>query len=106
MTNSEGMTVRRRIVELLESGFLTAKEISKAVSIKEKEVCEHLPHIARSVEANKNLKFVVEPSECLSCGFVFKKRERYTSPSRCPICRSEEITMPRFCVVDKDKGAR
>ncbi|GMR04623.1 MAG: hypothetical protein BMS9Abin23_0524 [Thermodesulfobacteriota bacterium] len=74
--------------------MMTAKEISKAVSIREKEVLEHLPHVAKSLHRPR--RFVVEPSGCLHCGFVFKKRGRLTTPGRCPVCRSEEISETKY----------
>jgi hypothetical protein len=39
---------------------------------------------------------VLEPSECQDCGFVFRDRRRLTQPSRCPRCRSEATTPPRY----------
>lgn len=81
---------------------MSAKDISKAVSIMEKEVAGHLSHIGRSLSAAGNARLVVEPSECLKCGFVFKKRERLKTPSRCPVCKSEEITETRFKIEVKD----
>lgn len=91
------LTVRQRIVEALRGHSLTAREISQAVSVKEKEVIEHLPHIARSLGGSESaFELVTEPSACLECGFVFRKRERLKTPSKCPVCRSEEITETRF----------
>ncbi|MFQ5737069.1 MAG: transcriptional regulator [Thermodesulfobacteriota bacterium] len=96
MTSSE-LTVRQSIAETLRGGPVTAKDISRAVGIKEKEVIEHLQHIARSVASGRDgTRFVVHPSACLSCGFVFRKRDRLKTPSRCPLCASEEITEMRF----------
>jgi len=96
------LTVRQRIAEVLLGGPLTAREISKAVGISEKEVLSHLPHVARSAENQDSprVKFVVEPSRCLECGFVFRKRERLRTPSKCPVCRSEEITETRFYITE------
>lgn len=93
------LTARQTIIEAIKGRLMTAKEISGAAGIAEKEVLTHLPHIERSVSAaraGERLRFVVEPSRCLSCGFIFKKRERLKTPSRCPLCRSEEITEMRF----------
>lgn len=91
------LTDRQRITEALKGGMLTAKDISRAAGISEKDVLGHLPHIHRSALGGEDgSAFVVEPSECLSCGFVFKKRERLRTPSRCPVCRSEKITETRF----------
>jgi len=68
----------------------------------EKEVQGHLAHIARSVAAAGGPeRFVVEPSSCINCGFVFKKRDRLKTPSRCPICASEEITETRFKITQE-----
>jgi predicted Zn-ribbon and HTH transcriptional regulator len=36
---------------------------------------------------------------CRKCGFIFPKRERLTTPSRCPMCRQQSIQRPRFAVV-------
>lgn len=94
-------TIRQMILEVLATGMLTARDISKAVGVKEKDVLAHLPHVARSVQHSGEVEFVVEPSECLSCGFVFRKRDRLKTPGKCPVCRSEEITETRFGVVGK-----
>lgn len=97
------LTVRQKIIEALKGQMLTAKEISQAVGIKEKEVSEHLPHIAMTIAAHEGegMRFAVEPSQCLECGFVFRKRDRLKTPSKCPVCRSEEITETRFGVVSR-----
>ncbi|HLC18263.1 MAG TPA: transcriptional regulator [Thermodesulfobacteriota bacterium] len=95
-------TVRQMISEVLRDRMLTAKDISREVGIKEKEVLEHLPHVARSLghkgphEGGREEKLVTEPSECLGCGFVFRKRARLKTPGKCPVCRSEEITETRY----------
>lgn len=95
----EELTVRQRVIEALKGRFLTAKEISQAVSVKEKEVADHLAHIALTLGGDESaFSLVTEPSECLECGFVFRKRERLKTPSKCPVCRSEEITETRFGV--------
>ncbi len=39
----EEKTVRQRIIEALRGGFLSAKDISKAAGIREKDVREHHP---------------------------------------------------------------
>lgn len=38
----------------------------------------------------------ITPAECRNCGFVFAKRERLTSPGKCPVCRNEAILDPLF----------
>jgi predicted Zn-ribbon and HTH transcriptional regulator len=91
-------TVRRKIIDLLADRERDARELSREVGIKEKEVYEHLDHIKRSLAA-KGSKLTIRPSECLSCGYVFKDRRRLTRPGRCPRCRETHLTNPvyRIC---------
>lgn len=83
-------TTRHAIMALLGEGPVSAKDISVAVHLPEKEVYPHLEHIRRSLHATGAV-LEVTPAECRSCGFVFAKRDRMTSPGRCPICRDETI---------------
>jgi predicted Zn-ribbon and HTH transcriptional regulator len=88
-------TIRQKITELLNSAEMDARELSQEVGIKEKEVCEHLIHISRTLDA-KGRKIKIRPSECLKCGYVFKDRQRFTRPGRCPKCRQSYLTNPSF----------
>lgn len=88
-------TTRQQIIELLGESELTAKELSQRLRIREKDVYEHLVHIKQSAAAHKK-KLIVTPAECLDCGYVFESRNRFTSPGRCPRCREEHITDPRY----------
>lgn len=90
-------TTRQMIVELLEQEQLSALDLSGELGVTEKEIFEHLEHIARSLKPTKRL--AVEPAQCKSCGFQFKKRNRIKPPSRCPRCRSELIQRPLFCIL-------
>ena len=38
------------------------------------------------------------PAECLACGFAFRKRDRLTTPGRCPRCRAERIRPAEFWI--------
>ncbi|MBI5810923.1 MAG: transcriptional regulator [Deltaproteobacteria bacterium] len=96
-TGERDKTIRQMIIELLQTGMLTAKDISKAISVKEKDVIGHLPHVVRS--AGRSRRLIVEPSVCLKCGFVFNKRDRLKTPSKCPVCKAEEITETRYGLV-------
>lgn len=91
----ECSTIRRSIMTLLEHHSLSAKEISAAVRIQEKEVIGHLEHIRTSTH-NNNLHLLITPAVCRKCGFTFKKRERLTRPGRCPVCHNEQITGPLY----------
>lgn len=90
-------TIRKEIAELLKKGPLDLREISQILRIREKEVLDHLQHIARSVHPRR---LAMDPAACLDCGFVFKKRERFSTPSRCPLCKSESITPPRYRITE------
>ncbi|MBW6521565.1 MAG: ArsR family transcriptional regulator [Desulfoarculaceae bacterium] len=90
-------TTRHAIKALLVEGPLSAKEISAAVGLPEKEVSSHLDHIRRSLHSTGAV-LEVEPAECRHCGFVFAKRERMSSPGRCPVCRHEAICDPLFSI--------
>jgi hypothetical protein len=81
---------------ILRERELTAGDISRLLGIREKEVYEHLPHVERSLRTGTTL--ISRPARCLDCGFVFKKRKRFTTPSRCPICRSESISAPVYAI--------
>jgi predicted Zn-ribbon and HTH transcriptional regulator len=88
-------TVRQKIIALLTEAEMDARELSREVRIREKEVYEHLTHISRSLEA-KGRKISIRPCECLQCSYVFKDRKRFTRPGRCPRCRATRITHPSF----------
>lgn len=88
------LTVRQGIIALLKEGAMTAKDLSRALGVKEKEVLDHLPHVAKS--AGLKGRLIAESSECLKCGFRFRKREKLKTPSRCPVCKSEGITETRY----------
>jgi len=93
------ITPRQAIKELLQEETLSSLELSQRLSLSEKEVLEHLSHIARA--PGSSYKFRITPAACKSCGFAFKKRDRLTTPSRCPICHHESIRRPRFALVKK-----
>lgn len=90
-------TVRRHILALLEEGPCTAKEISWAIRRPEKEVEDHLVHLRKTLHA-EGRRILQIPAECRGCGFAFRKRDRLTSPGRCPVCRGESISDPSFRV--------
>ncbi|MEW6186727.1 MAG: transcriptional regulator [Thermodesulfobacteriota bacterium] len=89
-------TIRQSIIFVLKEQEVTAREISQAVGIREKEVYDHLAHIARSKTLGG--KFILIPSVCKDCGHVFRKRDRLTPPGRCFLCKSESVTAPRFLI--------
>lgn len=94
-------TSRQAIVQTLLGRELTAKELSAEVRLSEKDVLGHLEHIRRGLRDEPGRRFVVVPSRCLDCGFVFGKRDRLGAPGRCPICKSERVEPPLFSVYEE-----
>jgi predicted Zn-ribbon and HTH transcriptional regulator len=88
-------TIRQQIIELLREREMSARELSQTMRIGEKEVYEHLPHIARSLAAQRK-KLVVLPFQCLVCGYVFEERRRFTRPGRCPCCKKAHLAWPMY----------
>ncbi|MFZ0134538.1 MAG: transcriptional regulator [Desulfobacterales bacterium] len=88
-------TIRQEMIALLEAGELSARDLSRCLGIREKEVYAHLGHIARSIGA-QGKKVVIRPSRCLNCGFVFHDRRRFTRPGRCPRCKDTRLETPLF----------
>ncbi|NIQ39779.1 MAG: ArsR family transcriptional regulator [Proteobacteria bacterium] len=91
----KNQTIRQRIISLLSERPHGIRDLSKILQISEKEVPEHLEHVARSVSSQKK-KLVTLPFQCFTCGYVFTNRKRFTRPGRCPKCRGGPIEEPRF----------
>jgi predicted Zn-ribbon and HTH transcriptional regulator len=90
-------TIRQEMIRLLEEDRRDARELSQLLGIREKEVYAHLAHIARSMKA-RNKKLSVLPFSCLSCGFVFSERSRFTRPGRCPKCKDSRVEVPLYSI--------
>ncbi len=93
-------TIRRRIMTLIESRSLSARDISSQTGVPEREVCEHLLHIRKSAGD----ALIITPPRCKACGFVFKKREKLKKPGKCPACRKQTIEPPRFSIARGREG--
>ncbi|MBN1103858.1 MAG: transcriptional regulator [Deltaproteobacteria bacterium] len=74
---------------------MSAKELSQRLGMREREIYEHLAHIAKSAAA-RGKRLQVPPFACLSCGYVFRERARFTRPGRCPRCRESHIQTPVY----------
>jgi predicted Zn-ribbon and HTH transcriptional regulator len=90
-------TIRQEISLLLENRTLSAKEISLEIRVSEKEIYAHLEHIQKTL-TKRDKQFIVMPSSCKKCGFIFRKRDRLKKPGKCPVCRSESIREPSFSI--------
>lgn len=76
-------------------GAMTARELSQAARVSERDVASHLEHLTRSRGAQGERVEVI-PAACVGCGYVFRDRARLTAPGACPECRATRITAPRF----------
>ena len=58
---------------------------------------EDLRHVEKSLRRGSE-RLRIDPAGCRACGFVFRERvsKHLHAPSRCPQCRSERISEPRF----------
>jgi len=93
-------TMRQALRDALKDGPLTAHELSARARIAERDIVAHLEHLERTAKAHGE-KLHVEPPRCEACGFGFKKRDRLSRPSRCPVCRGSHIVPPRFTLTVK-----
>ncbi len=88
-------TIRHQIIRLLRTKEMTALDLSRELRLPEKEVYTHLPHISSTLRTTGR-KLTVLPSKCLSCGYVFRDRTRFTPPGRCPVCKKSRIRRPAY----------
>lgn len=89
------LTPRRQLMEALEQGPATVRELSRLAGMSERQVLDNLEHVKKSGPI-QGRKLAVTPAACLECGFEFTKRERFSRPGRCPVCKSQRISLPRF----------
>lgn len=88
-------TARQHIAELLRAEELTAHELSQRASVPEREVADHLRHLEHTLKSGGE-RLRTTASHCIPCGFVFEARQKHSRPSRCPRCKSERLSSPRF----------
>ncbi len=105
--NPAPLTTRQQLMDLLTRRACTAWDLASHVHLAERLVEDHLVHIMRSLERSTSQQFVMEEPECQDCGYAFRNRTRLKRPSRCPRCRSEAVSSPRFSIVAKQpKGKK
>ncbi|WP_455378056.1 hypothetical protein [Petrachloros mirabilis] len=92
----EPRTARQRIVELLTGNRLSSHQLARMVGLPERQIEDHLTHVVKSLARDPTRRFVLEAATCPDCDFIFRERTKLTRPSRCPRCRSEHITSPRY----------
>ena len=101
MSDHSGRTTRQRMLELLVGQEFSARGLAEFLSIPVREVEDHLTHLVKTARRHSGKQFLLLPSQCQDCGFVFGKRTRLTPPNRCPQCRSEFISLPRYRILQK-----
>jgi Predicted transcriptional regulator containing an HTH domain fused to a Zn-ribbon len=95
-------TPRRRIIDLLTGTLLSSHQLAQLLGMPERHVENHLTHIVKTLARDPRRTFLLEPSECRDCAFAFRDRTRLTRPSRCPRCRGEAITSPRYGIREQE----
>ena len=101
-------TIREKILRiLLETkepldAYTIAIEVGLNPSTGEKEVYEHLIHIAKTIrrQSKGKLMLYMIPPRCRNCGYVFKDLRKPRKPSRCPRCKSQRIDPPLFKIME------
>jgi predicted Zn-ribbon and HTH transcriptional regulator len=90
------MVYRKALIELLKVKSYTVRELSQLYGVEMDEIAEDLKHVKKSVLPLN--KLVIDYSFCRDCGFTFKDREKYKTPTKCPRCKHESITEMKFRV--------
>ncbi len=101
------MSRRERIIEILSSARepLDVSQIAAALGLSASEagaIYEDLEHIARSLRRSDKVLLMIPPA-CRSCGYVFRDLRRLRRPSKCPRCRGERISSPRFIIKHRNE---
>ena len=97
-------TPRQYLMDLLTGSPRSSYELAALLGIPERDIEHHLLHIVKSLARDRTRRFMLEPSTCHGCRYVFRERTRLTRPSRCPRCRSEAISAPRFMIEVRQSG--
>jgi len=83
-------TTRERIRDLLTDRDASSSEIADELDIGLPSARSNVPHVARSVRSDDDLRFLVAPPECADCGFS-RFDDPLAAPSKCPSCKSERV---------------
>ncbi|MBW2987978.1 transcriptional regulator [Candidatus Woesearchaeota archaeon] len=89
------MTRRQEIIELLKQGEWSIQQIANHFKTTVAEILPDFKHITRTIHPRK---IATRPATCRSCGFVFKDRKKYSTPSKCPRCKSEWINPQTYWI--------
>ncbi len=89
-------TTRERMADRLREEPLTASALAREFDVTASDTLTHVRHIAQSLDATDE-ELLVAPPECVECGFDGFD-DLLNRPSRCPECKSENVTEPTFRV--------
>jgi hypothetical protein len=87
-------TTRERMTDRLREEPLPTGALAREFDVRASDALDHVRHIARSLDATDE-QLLVAPPECRSCGFT-DFDDLVNHPSRCPDCKSEDVTEPVF----------
>ncbi len=91
-------TTRQRIADFLRETQADAGTLATEFQITTATALSHVDHIAQSLDdADETL--LAAPPECRDCGFD-DFNDLTNRPSRCPACKSEDVTQPTFTIQD------
>ena len=89
-------TTRQRMADRLREEALTASELAREFDVQAATALSHVRHVARSLSDSGD-HLLVAPPACRACGFD-DFDDPANRPSRCPECKSEDLTEPTFRV--------
>ena len=89
-------TTRQRIAEFLRTDSAEAGALANEFEITTAAALSHVEHIARSLDGTDE-ELLAAPPECRDCGFS-SFDDLTNRPSRCPECKSENVTEPAFTI--------
>ncbi len=89
-------TTRQRMADRLRDETLTASELAREFDVQAATALSHVRHVAQSLNGSGE-QLLVAPPTCRACGFDGFD-DPANRPSRCPECKSEDLTEPTFRV--------
>jgi len=89
-------TTRERIADRLRAEPLSPADIAREFDVRASTALDHVDHLARSLEPTDEALMAAPPA-CNDCGFDGFDR-LVNRPSRCPECKSENVSEPVFTV--------
>jgi hypothetical protein len=89
-------TRRQSIASVLRRGPVSVHALARIFGVPLKIVSADVEHLRLSLRGEERLEVI--PAECFACGYIFDTRKRLDCPSRCPQCKSENLSAPEFFI--------